>query len=123
MHTATIRHSASLSHLPLAVQRPPADPEQARRAALVSTRQPQDALDVALLEGAQIRDLPFLPRRRRDLLQSGRRWRQPLQVLATNRPSLRQRGGAFEQVLELANVAREVVREKGGVRVAVERRR
>ena len=50
-----------MSHLPLSVERAAADPEQPRRPALVSPRQAQDALDVALLEGPQIRDLLLRP--------------------------------------------------------------
>ena len=46
-----------MSHLALPVERPARNPEETGRPALVSTRQPQHALDVPVLQGAQIRDL------------------------------------------------------------------
>src|SRR5262245_31292100 len=108
-----------MSHLALPVQRAPRNPEEAGGPALVSAREPQDALDVAVLEGAQVRDLVF-PERRRRLGKPQARLGQPLEIFPPDRSALRERRRALEEIFELADVAGEIVAQDGGVGVAVQ---
>ena len=74
-----------MSHNALSVQRAPADPEQPRRAALVSARQAQDTLNVLLLEGPKIRDFLLRAGRHRVRIRPNRAPGQPLEVVAVDR--------------------------------------
>src|SRR6266545_6044985 len=100
--SANYCHSALVSHISLSIERAAADTEQTGRATLVSSGQPQDALDVVLLERAQVRDISFALRRR--LLDRSARVREPLQVFSAYGAPLGKGGRSFEEVFELPDV-------------------